>query len=394
MTAAEAEASEFRQRLREIRGGKDVTDDDPSPPAGVYRRMSDVEPRQIESLWPGYIVAHKLNLVAGIGGVGKGQMLANLVARGSTGRPMPMQLEGKRFRTLILAAEDDAHEDLRPRLDANGADATQVFILDGVADKDGNLKWVDVKQHLPAVEAIITSEEIELLYIDPLSSYMPGVTRRDAGDVRDALGHIQRLINSTGVTVVGTLHLGKSNADRKGAMKILDSVEFVNAARNVLAINDLPDEHQPADVLTNHNLGRHKVLEVVKANSTIPGPPLAFSRPLDAEVAWHGVAPVGFDESFTGTSMESVAGSAEARAFLEEELKGGMKPVSDLFAAAEQLGITRKQLRSAKTGLQCEAFKETGVMNGRWFWRLPNRPAEVGRESSQPSTGIDDTEVF
>jgi hypothetical protein len=67
-----AEVNEFRQRLREIRGGKDSNEKDVAPPSGVYRRMSDVEPRQIESLWPGYIVAHKINLLAGYGGVGKG----------------------------------------------------------------------------------------------------------------------------------------------------------------------------------------------------------------------------------------------------------------------------------------------------------------------------------
>jgi hypothetical protein len=160
-------------------------------------------------------------------------------------------------------------------------------------------------------------------------------------------------------------------------MKILDSVEFVNAARNVLAINDLPDEHQPDDVLTDHNLGRHKVLEVVKANSTIPGPPLSFSRPLDAEVHWHGVAPIGFDESFIGVQSEGSSGSTEAKQFLFEELKGGMKPVTDLFKSAEKVGITQKQLRSAKNRLRVEAFKETGVLNGSWFWRLPTKSARA-----------------
>jgi hypothetical protein len=385
-----AEAHDFKARLHEIRGGRD-SKNEPEPPKGVYRRMSEVEPRTVESLWPGYIVKHKINLLAGYGGVGKGQLMCNLIARGSTGRPMPMQPTGALFRTLILAAEDDAHEDVRPRLDANGADVDQVFIMDGVSEEDGVLKWVDVKRHLPVVEAIIREEKIDLLYIDPLSSYMPGVTRRDAGDVRDAIGHIQRLIDHTGVTVVATLHLGKANTDRKGAMKILDSVEFVNAARNVLAINDLPDEYQPPEILSDTNLGRHKVLAVVKANSTIPGPPISFSRPLDAEVQWHGLAPVGFDESFTGGEVEGSVGSIEVKEFLFEELKGGMKPVVELFANAEKLGITKKQLRTAKAGIRAEAFKETGVLNGAWFWRLPTKQAET--KSEQDYSRTDNGEV-
>lgn len=322
-----AEARDFKARLHEIRGGRGSENEQDSP-KGVYRRMSDVESRQVEFLWPGYIVKHKINLLADYGGIGKGQMMCSLIARGSTGRPMPMQTAGTLFRTLILAAEDNANEDLRPRLDANRADPAQIYVMDGINGEEGNLKWVDVKKHLAAVEAIIREERIDLLYIDPLSSYMPGVTRRDAGDVRDAIGYIQRLIDQTGVTVVATLHLGKANTDRRGAMKILDSVEFVNAARNVLAINDLPDEHQPPEILSDTNLGRHKVLAVGKANSSIPGPPISCSRPLDAEVQWHGIAPIGFDESFTTVDVEGSAGSSEVKEFLFEELKGGMRPVA------------------------------------------------------------------
>lgn len=294
----------------------------------IFRRMSDVEPRKVESLWLGYIVKRKFNLLAGLGGVGKDQMMMSLVALGSNGSPMPSEQEGTFFRTLILAAEDDAHEDIRVRLDANGADTDAIFVLDGIAEDDtGIVKWVDVKQHMPLVEALVRQERIELLYISPLSAYMPGVTRRDAGGVRDTLGHIQRLIDNTGVTVIGTLHLGKVTTDRKGAMRILDSVEFVNAARNVLAINDLPDEHQPAEVLADATRGRRKVLEVVKANSTIPGPPLSFSRPLDAAVQWHGVAPIGFDESFTISEPKDKK-RQDAKDWLGEYLKGGMKLAS------------------------------------------------------------------
>lgn len=62
----------------------------------VVRCMSDVEPRRVEYLWPGYIVRHKFNLIAGYGGVGKGQVMANLIARGSRGTAMPTEPRGLR----------------------------------------------------------------------------------------------------------------------------------------------------------------------------------------------------------------------------------------------------------------------------------------------------------
>jgi hypothetical protein len=338
----------------------------------ILRRMSDVEPREIETLWPGYIIAHKFNILAGYGGVGKDQMMANVIACFSTDRPMPEGFgPGQQLRVLILAAEDDAHEDWRPRLDANGACVDNVFILDGVAEGDGPLKWVDIKRHMPLVEQVIRQEQIDVVYISPLSAYMPGIERRNGGSVRDTLGYLQRLIDSTGVTVIATLHLGKSAQDRKGAMKVLDSVEFVNAARNVLAINELPDEYQPDDAPHDATRGRHKVLEVVKSNSMIPGPPHTWSRPLDAEVQWHGVSPVGFDASFSVPEPRDIK-RQDAKEWLAEYLAGGMQKSTDVRQAAKDAGITDMTLRRAQDDLGV-IHKRIGYQ-GPWCCMLPSGP--------------------
>lgn len=381
--AADAQPVDPVALLRRL--GEDVSpfEDAPAGPRALYRRMADVEYRPVEHLWRGYLVRRKLNLLAGYGGVGKGQLMADLIARGSTGRPMPGSHDPAAFRSLILASEDDPHEDLRPRLDANGADLANVLILDGVATGGDGVRWVDLRQHLPVVEDLVREERVDLLYIDPLSSYMPGVARRDAGDVRDTLGYVQRLIDRTGVTVVATLHLGKAAQDRKGAMRLLDSVEFVNAARNVLAVNDLPDEYQPDEVLEDATCGRHKLLACVKANSTIPGPPLVFSRPLDQAVQWHGVSPIGFDESFATSQLKGSKGQdAEAWAF--DFLKGGAQPSSNLFADAKASGIAEKTLREALKRLGATSFQLPGRAHGGWLWRLPDglpTPMESDRET-------------
>lgn len=351
----------------------------------VYRRMSDVAPRRVDQLWTGYMVARKLNLLAGVGGVGKDQMMMNIIARLSTGRPLPGEDTGIMRRTLILAAEDDAHEDIRIRLDANGADVDNIFILDGVAVEDEELQWVDVRRHLPAIDQIVADENIELLYISPLSAYMPGIKRQDAGRVRDTLGHIQRLIDRTNLTVVGAVHLGKASLDRQGAMKILDSVEFVNAARNVLGINDLPDEHQPEDVLEDPTRGRRRVLEVVKSNSTIPGQPLVFSRPLDAAVKWHGTSPIGFDESFRPSDASArESRQAEAETWLAEFLTHGGRPQQEVAEAAKGHGISESTLNRAKRALDVKSRKVSG--DGPWFWTLPSDQLGQADQDDQTQT--------
>lgn len=362
----------------------------------VYRRMSDVEWRDIEHVWTGYIVRRKFNLFAGYGGVGKGQLMAHLTGLWSRGKPMPYALvpitpDGRPLRTLILAAEDDPHEDIRPRLEANGADLDHVIIFDGIRVNDGDdVRWVNVAEHMPAIVQTVRRERIDVVYFDPISSYMPGVKRQSGGEVRDTLGHVQRLINDTGVTVIATMHLGKAQ-DRRGAMRILDSVEFVNAARNVLGVNDLPDAYQPDDVLTDEKRGRHKVLAVLKANSTIPGKPLVWSRPLDGAVQWHGESPIGFDESFTDATVGKPLDMAKD--FLAEYLKGGSRFQSEIDEAARANDISKTTMRRAKRNLHIVAFKEPHKKSGRWLWKLPDDTEGGDLEGAQtPIRGTPDSE--
>lgn len=349
-------------------------------PYAVYRTMTNVEARSIESLWPGYIVAHKFNLVAGYGGVGKGQLFAHLIARWSKGDAMPYHLlrtddERRKRRTLILAAEDDPHEDIRPRLDANGANLDNVLILDGVREPGQEMTWVNVARHMPVLLDLVRREHIDIVYLDPLSSYMPGVKRQSGGEVRDTLGHLQRLINETNVTVIGTMHFGKAQ-DRHGAMRILDSVEFVNAARNVLGVNDLPEANQPDDVLNDAQLGRRKILAVLKSNSAIPGPPLVWSRPRDKAVQWHGESPVSFDETFRAPAPGQRG--EDAIAFLKEELKGGSRPSADISAGAKANGISERTLKRAKADLKIVAYKPKHIRDSPWYLQLPGS-AEGGQ---------------
>jgi hypothetical protein len=214
---------------------------------------------------------------------------------------------------------------------------------------------------------------------------MPGVKRQNGGEVRDALSHIQRLIDETGVTVIGALHLGKEAINRRGAMKVLDSVEYVNLARNVIGINDLPDAHQPEDVLTDPARGRRKVLAVLKANAAIPGPPLVWSRARDAEVAWHGPSTVSFDESFANAPPATARESAKG--WLFTFLSGGMQPQTAVETEGTAAGFSMRTLKRAKAELSVASIKDR---SGPWYWKLPDgtpRRGNASREAKEATDG-------
>ncbi|MGI8757153.1 MAG: AAA family ATPase [Acidimicrobiales bacterium] len=102
----------------------------------LYRstRLADVVPERVEWLWSGRLPRRKLVVLDGDPTVGKSTLMLDLVARITTGRPMP----GETFATVLpsdvvlLAAEDGLADTIRPRLDAAGADCARVHHLDAV----------------------------------------------------------------------------------------------------------------------------------------------------------------------------------------------------------------------------------------------------------------------
>jgi len=85
-------------------------------------RLSDVEPQSIRWMWKGYLPLGKLVVVDGDPGLGKSTVLLDIAARLTTARPMPDGTPGldTPVGVVLLSAEDDAGDTLRPRLDAAG----------------------------------------------------------------------------------------------------------------------------------------------------------------------------------------------------------------------------------------------------------------------------------
>ncbi|MGO9947483.1 MAG: AAA family ATPase [Steroidobacteraceae bacterium] len=148
----------------------------------VMRCMADVQPEKIEWLWPGRIAVGKQTLIGGEPGLGKSQITAALAAAVTTGGAWPCD-EGRAplGSVLILSAEDDASDTIRPRLDAAGADVSGVHLISAVRQSDGNgRRTFNLQVDLALLEqAIKRIGNVRLVIIDPVSSYLgkPTVTR-------------------------------------------------------------------------------------------------------------------------------------------------------------------------------------------------------------------------
>jgi len=105
-----------------------------------YRRVSDIQAKPIRWLWPGRIARGKVTMLAGHPGLGKSQVTASMAVVVTTGGIWPVdRSQCERGSVIILSAEDDPADTIRPRLEAAGADLGRCYIVDAVRErnKDG-----------------------------------------------------------------------------------------------------------------------------------------------------------------------------------------------------------------------------------------------------------------
>ena len=97
-------------------------------------RLDTIAPQPIRWLWRDRIALGKPTLIAGDPGLGKSLLTIALAAHVTTGRAWPV--DGAACAVgdvIIMSAEDDAADTLRPRFDAaGGGDARRVSVLTSV----------------------------------------------------------------------------------------------------------------------------------------------------------------------------------------------------------------------------------------------------------------------
>jgi putative DNA primase/helicase len=151
------------------------------PPASnrvlISRRASHIQPEAIHWLWPQRIALGKTCLIAGPPGLGKSQVTTYIAATVSSGGTWCTGEKCDPGEVLILSAEDDPADTIRPRLEACGANLDRVQIIDGVQMKNLKLDLpFNLKLHLDLLaENLRESPDAKLLIIDPISAYLSGI---------------------------------------------------------------------------------------------------------------------------------------------------------------------------------------------------------------------------
>ena len=373
--------------LRAINGVPEPPRESELPPkwTPVLLRMQDVEPRTVQWLWPNRIAAGRMTLIVGVPGVGKSFIECDMASRVSTGTPWPDGTKCSKGSVLLVCAEDDPHDTIRPRLDAHHADVSRIHLLSGVrriTDEGETREQVFTLSNLETLESTLKQlDDCRLVIIDPIGSYLGGHTdaHRD-NEVRSVLAPVAKLAEKYGPAVVVIAHRRKSlstTADESA----LGSRAFTGLARAVWHVcQDSKDNSRRLFLPGKNNLAAEQ-------------PGLAFSISGEPScVRWES-DPVDLtaDEAFSaeGKKGENTSALDEAVMWLEGLLVCGPKVGTEVQRLAAKDCIAYRTLERAKSKL--------GVVNGPdgfggpWVWKLPESANEtpVSAESAKDKTLAD-----
>jgi len=336
-------------------------------------RMSDVAPTMVEWLWPNRIAIGKVTLIPGDPGLGKSFFSLDVAARVSTGAPWPDDPSGTKRDpggVVLLSAEDDPADTIRPRLDAALADVNRIVLLRGTLAKapDGKIqeRWFSFEDDLPALEAAIGEvDDCRLVVVDPISSYMGKCDSHNNAEVRAVLGPLARLATDKKVAVVCITHLRKG--DGSAIYRAIGSLAFVAQSRAAWCI--VKDREDPT--------GRRRLMLPVKNNLAEDSTGLAYkiARAGDSAAAfvqWES-EPVtkSVDEALTAPKRNGP--EAEDRREAEEWLRRTLATGPRLAKEAEdegkaQYAFSQRTIERARKEVGVKAYRPEPL--GPWWWRL------------------------
>lgn len=342
---AEALTVELEKRLEQQRPALAVVK------KSLVEPMSTVAEEQLDYLWFNRIPRAKPTLFVGDPGVGKSYAACAIAAAVSNGISLPGDREPEApLRSLVIAAEDNPADTIKPRLRKLGADMEMIFIP--------NRELTPSAINANLLDRMLNECPAALVVIDPIIAFANQRNLDRASDVRGLLGPLAVVADKHRAALLLILHMTK-NTQTKALYRGQGSVDFVAASRSVFVFAQ--DAANP-----ERRLMAHAKSSLAGLQSTIE-----YFIDKDGGFRWGEQTTETADEALgTGEPRkEREAQSLEAaRRFLEEQLSNGPAPSNRLKAKAAEVGVSWRTVWRAKEQLEIKASKERGT--GEWFWRL------------------------
>jgi len=344
----------------------------------VLQCMADIQPKKLEWLWKNRIPLGKVTLLMGDPGLGKSFLTLDIASQVSTGTPFidePTTIveEGS---VILLSAEDDPEDTIRPRLDSAEANVKNVHILKCVKRADEENPF-SLDLDIPLLEQTIKQmKDVRLVIIDPISAYLGNTDSHKNADIRRVLTPLAELASRYCIAVLGITHMNKSGG-QQAIYRSLGSIAFTALARAAwLVIKDKDNEFR-------------RLMLPVKMNLTQSMTGLAYSI-VDQVVEWEpDPIQLSADEALSIASghanEDKKSAIDEAKEWLQQELSYGPLESGKVIEEAKYCGIAKRTLERAKIALGVVAKKQG--YHGGWQWKLPENQELLRRTPKIPEDG-------
>ena len=345
-------------------------------PSGITYRDADLnDARQFEFAWHGRVLLGYLNLLVGEEGVGKGNLVAWMLARITRGE-LPGNLSGKPRSVAVIGDEDSWDNVWVPRLHAAGADISRAKYIDS-----GENGVLDVRNDADALAEFITEQKIAVVYFDQLLDNLGVVDSWKDKHVRDALAPLRRIVRDTNAAGVMTMHPNKRGGSFRD--RVSGTPAFNALSRSSLLVAQHP--HNP----------ERKVAVRPKGNYTTEPP--AFEFRIEGRTLKVGnrkkrtiTTSLIVDERETSLRADDVLDAANGRRREGSKADVARRALAQLLDDGEPHAAGRLQTKLMKLyGLDARivtrASTELGVkkwqdgFQGPWLWQLVADDASEAR---------------
>jgi putative DNA primase/helicase len=337
-------------------------------------------------LWPEWIAAGKLHVLAGAPSTGKTTLALSLAAVITSGGDWP---DGTRCAdpgdVLIWSGEDDPADTLSPRLVAAGADLECVHFVGSVIDEENDRRSFDPARDMGRLQDTVAKTSItpRLLIVDPIVCAVAGDSHKNA-ETRRGLQPLVDFGRQFGVAVIGISHFSKGSFGRDPLERVTGSLAFGALPRIVFgtAMDKSSDGHDRRILVrAKSNLGPSGggfAYELVNADLE-SGQRTVTVRWLerlqgDAHAIFAQAEPAEDDCSMTGEAVD----------LLSDMLADDRVDSNIVKQWAAQADISKKALRVAREKLHVEVQREGYGAETKTYWRLPTPSVVPSEGTSAP----------
>jgi hypothetical protein len=345
----------WRKRYHDQRDqGRD--DDDGALPLEC---LADVTARRVEFLAYPHLPKGKITIVFGDAGDGKTMVVLAIVAAYTQGLPLlPGSDPVAAGNVLLLDAENDPEDTLKPRLLALGGNPDRV------------IRWNTRKQPLPTIatgfdliEQAVRQSHAGLLVMDPMQAVIGAeVKTGSANQLRPVLSRLSVICERTGCTAIPIMHANKRTEGR-ALHRLLDSVDFGATARSVLLVarhKENKDQRVLAHCKSNVGPEADSIGFLIHAGQDRGDAPT---------LEWTGTEDVTADELMQTDKFQRDDSKIERCVkWLRELLTGGSRLRQDIIANGQALGFYSKLIDRAGARLH---VRSTNPEGRNAVWSLP-----------------------